>query len=159
MGCRSPVEVESSVLGFCEGGERASCAEKHKQSRRLNRRVTAAGGPSPETDRALGRRRSTKALTSRGVAFPAALAATTAGGGGGRRHGAVPAPAAVLPARGAARRTRAGGAPPPAEPRPEGFPPSPHTRRALSRGGWGAEGQQPIPPPTSAAPRNSAPSD
>lgn len=38
MGCRSPVEAASSALRFCEGGERASCAARHKRtrSRRLN---------------------------------------------------------------------------------------------------------------------------
>lgn len=47
MGCRSPVEVESSVRRFCEGGDRASCAGRHKQarSRRRNRRNAAGGGP------------------------------------------------------------------------------------------------------------------
>lgn len=30
MGCRSPVEVESSVRRFWEGGERASCAARHR---------------------------------------------------------------------------------------------------------------------------------
>lgn len=122
MGCRSPVEVESSVRRFWEGGERASCAARHKRtrSRRYNGQAAAPGGPRR------GRPLSPAALTSRWVAAPAAFAPAAAGSGGWRRHGAAAAPAAVLSeGRGSARRMSSAGAPPPAAPRPAGLPPSP----------------------------------
>lgn len=132
MGCRSPVEVESSVRRFWEGGERASCAARHKRtrSRRYNSRAAAPGGPRRglgEHPRGPPRRPlPAAALTSRGVAAPAALAPSAAGSGGRRRHGVAAAPAAVLPGgRGSARRMSAAGAPPPAEPRAAGVRPFP----------------------------------
>lgn len=60
---------------------------------------------------------------------------------------------------GTAKRTRAVSAPPPAEPRTQtGGSPS-LSPRAPSAEPPGREGQQPAPPPTSAAPGNSAPSE
>lgn len=128
MGCRSPVEVESSVRRFWEGGERASCAARDtgdpelQQPGRSTRRTKAGDGRALPGKGSPPRRPPPKAaLTSRGVAAPAALAPSAAGSGGWRRHGAAAAPAAVLPGgRGSERRMRAAGAPSPAEPRPAG---------------------------------------
>lgn len=171
MGCRSPVEVESSVLRLCEGGDRASCAARQK-TQSLNRRATARWGgtprykrgspenaPSAERQRRLpggcrrrereptrlapapaacppppGRPLATSALTSRGVATPAALAATPAGGGSGRRHGAAAAPPAMLPAVVRREAQRAAGAPLPAGPqRRVSLAPLPHDERGAER--------------------------